>query len=74
MFLSRKLIRWLWVTGISLAVVPVATVLHNLISMYAKVEEPVLFTVAIILAPVGAVAGITGMIVTLVRENRRPAP
>ena len=72
MFLSRNLIRWLWVTGISLAVVPVAIVAHNLVSMYANLDEPVLMLVALILAPLAAVAGIIAMIVTMVRENRRP--
>jgi hypothetical protein len=74
MLLSPKIIRWLWVTGISLAVVPVAMVAHNLVSMYAGVEEPVFFMVTLVLAPLGAVVGIGGMIYTLVREGRRPVP
>ena len=73
MFLSRKLVRWLWVTGISLAVVPVAMVLHNLVSMYTG-EEPFFFVVALILAPLGAVVGIVAMVVILIREKRNPAP
>jgi hypothetical protein len=74
MFLSRKIVRWLWVTGISLALVPVAMVLHNLVSMYAGTEEPIFFMVALILAPLGAVVGIVAMVVIVIREKRNLAP
>jgi hypothetical protein len=55
------------VGGVSLAVVTVSAVRHNLISSVFKIEEPVFFFLAVFLAPLGLAVGLLGNLVVFFR-------
>jgi hypothetical protein len=54
----------------------VAVVLHNVISAWLGIEEPLFFFVAVVVAPLAFVIGVVGSIVSAITERRggRPAP
>jgi hypothetical protein len=64
------------ITALAPIVFAVAVVLHNLISAWLGVEEPLFFFVAVVVAPLAFVIGLVASIVALVTERRgdRPAP
>ena len=55
--------KFLVLAGISLAVFILSFFLHNGISVLLGVEEPVFFTIAVILAPLGLAVGLIGSLV-----------
>ena len=62
--------RWAAVTGISIATIPVAIVLHNVLSAIAGGEEGVSFVVALVVAPAGFAVGALGVGLRLARSGR----
>jgi positive regulator of sigma E activity len=63
-------------TALAPVVFVVSVVLHNLISAWLGVEEPVFFVVAVVVAPLAFTIGLLATAVALVTERRggRPAP
>ncbi len=59
---------WLLLVAVSAAGFVVAVVLHNVVSALFRVEEPVLFVIAVLVAPTGALTGALG---AALRRRRR---
>ena len=65
--------RFLWIAAVSaLSFIP-SVILHNLLSGLLKVEEPVLFLLAIIGAPLGLLVGLVGAGVSAAMQRKRSA-
>ncbi|HET8567432.1 MAG TPA: hypothetical protein VFM93_00410 [Candidatus Limnocylindria bacterium] len=62
--------RWLVVVAIGVATMPVAILLHNVLSAILDTEEGVLFVIGITVAPLCIAAGIVGGAAVLLRERR----
>jgi len=63
-----KMLRvFLLVAGISLGTFIVGVFLHNALSALLKIEEPVFFTIAVIIAPLGLAVGIIGSLVLFIK-------
>jgi len=54
---------FLLVAGISLGVFIISVFLHNALSALLEIEEPVFFTIAVFIAPLGLIVGIIGSLV-----------
>lgn len=61
---------WAVLAGISLAAMPLAVILHNVLSALIRGEEAISFVVAVILAPAGFAVGTLGAGVALARDGR----
>ncbi|MBI2323769.1 MAG: hypothetical protein HYU87_02235 [Chloroflexi bacterium] len=61
---------WAAVAGISVALIPVAIVLHNVLSAIVGGEEGVSFVVALVVAPAGFAVGALGVGLRLARSGR----
>jgi cation transport ATPase len=62
----RMLKTFLIVAGIAVAVFVLSVFLHNMISGLFHIEEPVFFTIAIIIAPLGLLVGLIGSLVVFI--------
>jgi len=62
----RMLKTFLLVAGISVAVFILSVFLHNMVSALFDKEEPVFFTIAIIIAPLGLLVGLVGSLVVFI--------
>ena len=62
---------WALLAAIALAAMPVAIVMHNLVSAIFGVEEAVFFIAALVIAPVGFALGTLGSGITLVQKGSR---
>ncbi len=62
--------RWALITGVSVAAIPVAIVLHNVLSAIVGGEEGVSFVVALVVAPAGFAVGALGVGLRLARSGR----
>ena len=62
------------ITALAPIVFGIAVVLHNLISAWLGVEEPLFFFVAVVVAPLAFVIGLVASIVALVTERRGDRP
>jgi hypothetical protein len=62
---------WLLLALLSSAGFALAVVVHNLIAALFHVEEPLVFVVAVLVTPVGAVVGALGTLVTTLRRRRQ---
>lgn len=62
----RMLKAFLLVAGISVAVFILSVFLHNMISGLFDIEEPVFFTIAVIIAPLGLLVGLIGSLVVFI--------
>jgi len=63
----KMLKTFLMVAGISLAVFILSVFLHNALSGLFDVEEPVFFSIAVFIAPLAFVVGITGSLVIFIK-------
>lgn len=61
--------RSLLTMGIALGVFLVSIVLHNVISGMFGIEEPVFFTIAVIVCPVAFLVGAAGSIVFAIKKH-----
>ena len=59
---------FLIVAGSSVAVFILSVFLHNMISEFFEIEEPVFFVIATIIAPLGFVIGLIGSLVIFFME------
>ena len=62
--------KFLLLTGASAVGLPVSVLLHNVVSGLFNIEEPAFFVLAIIVCPIGFLAGTIGSIVQFVKSNR----
>lgn len=62
----RMLKTFLLVAGISVAVFILSVFLHNILSGLFDIEEPVFFTIAVIIAPLGLLVGLIGSLVVFI--------
>lgn len=63
----KMLKTFLLVAGISLGAFIVSAFLHNALNALFKVEEPVFFVIAVIIAPLGLAVGVVGSLVLFVK-------
>jgi hypothetical protein len=63
----KMLKTFLLVAGISLGAFIVSAFLHNALSALFKVEEPVFFVIAVIIAPLGLAVGIVGSLALFIK-------
>ncbi len=69
--LERRLKKFLLLTEASVVGLFLFAILHNLVSGLFNIEEPVFFTLAIIVCPVGFLVGVVGSIVLAIKNKRR---
>lgn len=60
--------KFLLIMGISAGVFVVSVLLHNAISAWFHIEEPVFFSIAIFLAPAAFLVGAAGSIVLAIKR------
>ena len=60
--------KFLLLTGASALGLPVFGILHNVVSALLNTEEPVFFIIAIIICPIGFLAGAIGSIVLAIKN------
>ena len=65
-----KLKKFLLLTGASAVGLPVFVLLHNLVGGLFNIEEPVFFTMAIFVCPVGFLVGAVGTIVLAIKSKQ----
>jgi hypothetical protein len=63
--------KFILITLIAAGAFIVSVILHNLISGLFHVEEPVFFILAVIVAPLAFLVGLTGLAVYGIRRARR---
>jgi hypothetical protein len=64
---TKRLKTLLLVAGISLGAFIVSVFLHNALSALFEIEEPVFFTIAVIIAPLGLAVGVVGSLVLFIK-------
>jgi hypothetical protein len=67
---ERRLKNFLLLTEASFVGLPVFGILHNAVSGLTNFEEPVFFTLAIIVCPLGFLVGAIGSIILKVKKSR----
>jgi hypothetical protein len=60
--------KFLILAGISVGAFILSFFLHNAISALLNIEEPVFFTIAVILAPLGVATGLIGSLVMFAKR------
>ena len=62
---------FLLITGATSVGLPVFAVLHNVVSYFFDIEEPVFFVLATIICPLGFIFGAIGTIVLMIRDRSK---
>ncbi|MDD4876393.1 MAG: hypothetical protein PHQ86_04590 [Dehalococcoidales bacterium] len=65
---------FLLVTGISLFVFIISVFLHNAISGWLEIEEPVFFFIAVIISPLAFIVGLSGILVFYIKRLFKKTP
>jgi amino acid transporter len=63
----KRLKTFLLVAGISLGAFVISVFLHNALSALFEIEEPVFFTIAVIICPLALAVGVVGSLVLLIK-------
>ena len=66
--------KFLLLTGASVVGLPVFAVLHNVVSGLFNTEEPVFFTLATVVCPIGFLVGVVGTIVLAIKNKPTGVP
>lgn len=67
---SRRVRRWLALSALGIAAMPLAIVLHNVLSAFIEGDEAISFIVALAVAPLLIAIGLVGVARVLLRERR----